>query len=466
MAVNKVEYGGQTLVDLTADTVTVETLIAGTTAHNAAGEQISGTFDPSKYDALIASKLSAANPTGTGAFSLNREADTVVGNYSFAEGYSGKASGTASHAEGYDTEAGGHSSHAEGCRTAATGDFSHAEGYETVATGDFSHVHGCKTTATQNSQFVVGYGNDNQTDSVFEVGNGLKGDGTAATDGSTVSIKQNAFRVTKSGQAIAQTGLGIGGTVITEAQLRNALCLDEVMRMSGSLYMQHSTPVEAAAYNTAGVVALAVNPTVTDGTITAAAGYGFHNAGYDGVFLYLSPTDRTLRTIDDLGSNVLRLGGDNILMVSNKYLEVRAELGIKSHNGAGTAWTPIYASAFAQQSSRKYKDNIADLKDEDALKLLDLRPVKYDYINIQNGLGCYGLIAEEVAEVMTYPVVYDADGNPDGLDYSKFVPYLIKMAQLHQTRISELERENQNLKERLDKIEERLNSAGAQSDIQ
>lgn len=452
MAVNKVEYGGQTLVDLTADTVTEETLMAGTTAHNAAGEQISGTFDPSKYDAALASKLSAVNPTGAGSFSLNREADTVAGNYSFAGGYSGKASGTASYAEGYDTEAGGHSSH--------------SEGYKTSALGDFSHAGGCKTTATQNSQFVVGYGNDNQTDSVFEVGNGLKDDGTAANDGTAVKTAQNAFRVNQAGQAIAQTGLGIGGTVITEAQLRNALCLDEVMRMTGALYMQHSTPVAPAAYNTAGVVALATNPTVTDGAITAAAGYGFHNAGYDGVFLYLSPTDRTLRTIDDLGSNVLRLGGDNILMVSNTYLEVRAELGIKSHNGAGTAWTPIYASAFAQQSSRKYKDNIADLTDEDALKLLDLRPVKYDYINTQNGLGCYGLIAEEVAEVMTYPVVYDADGNPDGLDYSKFVPYLIKMAQLHQTRIFELERENQKLKERLDKIEECLNNAGTQSDIQ
>lgn len=154
------------------------------------------------------------------------------------------------------------------------------------------------------------------------------------------------------------------------------------------------------------------------------------------------------------------------MMLSNTYLEVRAELGIKSHNGAGTAWTPIYASAFAQQSSRKYKDNIADLKDKDALKLLDLRPVKYDYINIQNGLGCYGLIAEEVAEVMTYPVVYDADGNPDGLDYSKFVPYLIKLTQIHQSRIDSLELENQKLKEQLDKIEERLNSAGTQSDIQ
>ena len=48
MAVNKVEYGGQTLMDLTSDTVTEETLVQGTTAHNAAGEQITGSFDPDK----------------------------------------------------------------------------------------------------------------------------------------------------------------------------------------------------------------------------------------------------------------------------------------------------------------------------------------------------------------------------------------------------------------------------------
>ena len=120
----------------------------------------------------------------------------------------------------------------------------------------------------------------------------------------------------------------------------------------------------------------------------------------------------------------------------------------------------LYAAAFTQQSSRRYKQNIVGLTDDDALKLLRLRPVKYDYINTQNGVGCYGLIAEEVNEVMTYPVAYDADGNPDGLDYSKFVPYLIKLAQLHQTRISGLEQENRKLKERLDKIEGRLNGAG------
>lgn len=49
MAVNKVEYGAEVLIDLTGDTVSEKTLIAGTTAHAANGEKITGTFDPSVY---------------------------------------------------------------------------------------------------------------------------------------------------------------------------------------------------------------------------------------------------------------------------------------------------------------------------------------------------------------------------------------------------------------------------------
>lgn len=43
MAVNKVVYGGQTLVDLTADTVTDATLAKGVTAHDKSGAKITGT---------------------------------------------------------------------------------------------------------------------------------------------------------------------------------------------------------------------------------------------------------------------------------------------------------------------------------------------------------------------------------------------------------------------------------------
>lgn len=46
MAVNKVVYGTTVLVDLTEDTVTPDKLLKGETAHNAAGEPITGTLEP------------------------------------------------------------------------------------------------------------------------------------------------------------------------------------------------------------------------------------------------------------------------------------------------------------------------------------------------------------------------------------------------------------------------------------
>ena len=45
MAVNKVVYGTTVLVDLTGDSVTPDKLAKGETAHNAAGELITGTME-------------------------------------------------------------------------------------------------------------------------------------------------------------------------------------------------------------------------------------------------------------------------------------------------------------------------------------------------------------------------------------------------------------------------------------
>lgn len=45
MAISKIIYGGQTLIDLTADTVKADKLLTGFTAHGADGEPITGTCD-------------------------------------------------------------------------------------------------------------------------------------------------------------------------------------------------------------------------------------------------------------------------------------------------------------------------------------------------------------------------------------------------------------------------------------
>lgn len=55
MAISKIIYGNNTLIDLTADSVTPEVLQQGITAHNAAGEPITGTStkDSDTSDATV-----------------------------------------------------------------------------------------------------------------------------------------------------------------------------------------------------------------------------------------------------------------------------------------------------------------------------------------------------------------------------------------------------------------------------
>ena len=53
MAINKVIYGGDVLIDLTGDTVTADKLAKGVTAHDASGATITGTntYDADTQDA-------------------------------------------------------------------------------------------------------------------------------------------------------------------------------------------------------------------------------------------------------------------------------------------------------------------------------------------------------------------------------------------------------------------------------
>ena len=67
MAVNKVEYGGETIIDLTNDSVTPRTLLQGATAHDASGEQIEGAFNPSFYQPKTDASLETESKEIVGA---------------------------------------------------------------------------------------------------------------------------------------------------------------------------------------------------------------------------------------------------------------------------------------------------------------------------------------------------------------------------------------------------------------
>ena len=100
MAISKVIYGGNTLIDLTADTVKADKLLKGYTAHGADGEVVNGgcDFDANTQDAtataaeILSGKTAynkAAKVTGTmknnGA--VSGKITTKAGQYTVPQGY-------------------------------------------------------------------------------------------------------------------------------------------------------------------------------------------------------------------------------------------------------------------------------------------------------------------------------------------------------------------------------------------
>jgi len=98
--ISKVVYGGQTLIDLTADTVVADKLLKGYTAHGADGEVVTGTceFDVNSQDATAADSEILTGKTAyvkgtkkTGTMKNNGAVTgtitTVAGEYTVPQGY-------------------------------------------------------------------------------------------------------------------------------------------------------------------------------------------------------------------------------------------------------------------------------------------------------------------------------------------------------------------------------------------
>ena len=127
--------------------------------------------------------------------------------------------------------------------------------------------------------------------------------------------------------------------------------------------------------------------------------------------------------------------------------------GIQCRNFADNAWTGIAGTAFTPQnnSSRKIKENIKPITEEEAQKLLEVNVVSFDYkqgAGFGDGderKGKFGVIAEEINEIIPSVVSYQINDDhtidyniPSGVSYDKFVPHLIKMVQMQQKEIDDL----------------------------
>lgn len=100
MAYSKVIYGGQTIIDLTADTVTADLILKGATAHGADGEKITGTceFDANTQDATA---TAAEILTGKTAYNKGNKITGVMKNNGAVSGKISTKAGKYTVPQGY-----------------------------------------------------------------------------------------------------------------------------------------------------------------------------------------------------------------------------------------------------------------------------------------------------------------------------------------------------------------------------
>ena len=164
------------------------------------------------------------------------------------------------------------------------------------------------------------------------------------------------------------------------------------------------------------------------------AGSSIQMFANDNPFIYLYNSSHKLLHQLDIQSGGAYIG------VRNSSSSVTISLW--GHNGNVTC------VSLTQTSTRKVKENINTLTDEEAKKVLEIEPVTYDFIDKELGTNKRGFIAEDVIEVIPEIVTTDEDDEPQGINYTEIIPYLTKMIQIQQKQIETLEARVKELEER------------------
>jgi hypothetical protein len=152
----------------------------------------------------------------------------------------------------------------------------------------------------------------------------------------------------------------------------------------------------------------------------------------------------------DRGASVyrnLRLGG-NILPNSDNLFTL---------GESGFRWMSVWAvNGTIQTSDKRLKDNITPLNDG-LERIMKLNPVSFTWKDDPEGTKHLGLVAQDVIGIIKEIVVIGTD--PDkilGINYSQFVPVLIKGMQEQQQQIETTKQENLQLKSELQSLKERM----------
>lgn len=190
-----------------------------------------------------------------------------------------------------------------------------------------------------------------------------------------------------------------------------------------------------------------------------------NNSGSTRASLYSDSTGGNLTLYNSSGTSILELyssAAGGIIYLRNSSGSLVHQIDVQNgggfiglRNSSGTHNINIWGSngnitcvSLTQTSTRKVKENINTLTDEEAKKVLEIEPVTYDFIDKELGTNKRGFIAEDVIEVIPEIVTTDEDDEPQGINYTEIIPYLTKMIQIQQKQIETLEARVKELEER------------------
>ena len=161
----------------------------------------------------------------------------------------------------------------------------------------------------------------------------------------------------------------------------------------------------------------------------------------------------------DSESNVIRIGS-HYHTPSQPSQNVTYIAGISGVSVTGGS--PVYVAADGQlgvnTSSMRFKEDIESLNSTDD-RILELRPVSFRYKQTEENKAQpvqYGLIAEEVAEIMPELVQLDEEGKPFTVKYQFLAPMLLDMVQRDHKEIEEQKVLLESLKAQNDALRQEL----------
>jgi hypothetical protein len=305
----------------------------------------------------------------------------------------------------YATVGGGRSNTASGCYTTVAG------GYYNTASGYYATVAGgYNNRAGGNYSFAAG-----SRAKANHVGAFVWADETGADFNSTAS---NQFLIRAAG------GVGIGT----------------------------NSPEEMLHVQSTAECVIKVGTPTTNGNATII----FEEGNADALALRYDGTANELR-IDDETTDNTRMVIERSGKVGIGTMTPGAKLAVKGLAGTSSyTWLKVNTTTgdfYYSSSSKRYKEDIQPLED-DFDRILQAEPRSFiDRASKQREIG---YVAEEFDEMgLSNLVIYNGEGQPDGLKYELVSLYLLEVMKDQVQMLEELKTENEKLKQRIEDLEGR-----------